>query len=52
MKPFSKPVIDAARGIVPADVIFEDATIFNPFTCSWDEGTLAVKDGIVVIVRS
>jgi adenine deaminase len=48
MTPFSKPVIDAARGIVPADVIFEDATIFNPFTCSWDEGTLAVKDGIVL----
>jgi len=48
MTPFCKPVIDAARGMGPADVIFEDATIFNPFTCSWDEGTLAVKDGIVL----
>jgi len=48
MTPFSKSGIDAARGIAPADMIFEDATIFNPFTCSWDEGTLAVKDGIVL----
>jgi adenine deaminase len=48
MTPFSKPVINAARGIIPADVTFENATIFNPFTCSWDEGTLAVKDGIIL----
>lgn len=48
MTPFGKPVIDAARGMGPADVIFEDASIFNPFTCSWDCGTLAVKDGIVL----
>jgi len=48
MTPFCKPVIDAARGMGPADVIFETATIFNPFTGSWDEGTLAVKDGIIL----
>ncbi|MDD5143661.1 adenine deaminase [Methanoregula sp.] len=45
---FGKPLIDAARGMGPADMIFENATIFNPFSCSWDEGTLAVKDGIIL----
>jgi adenine deaminase len=43
-----KDLIEAARGNVPADVIFTGAKIFNPFTCSWDQGTLAVKDGIVL----
>ena len=41
-------MMDAARGLEPADVVFEDASVFNPFTCSWDTGTLAVKDGLVL----
>ena len=41
-------MIDGARGLEPADMIFENASIFNPFTCSWDEGTFAVKNGIVL----
>jgi adenine deaminase len=41
-------MIDAARGITPADTVFKNANIFDPFTCSWDEGSLAVKDGIVL----
>lgn len=41
-------MLDAARGIVPADAVFKNAGIFNPFTCTWDEGTLAIKDGIVL----
>ena len=40
--------LDAARGIVPADAVFSDAEIFNPFTCRWDRGNLAIKDGIVI----
>jgi len=41
-------MIDAARGITLADAVFRNASIFDPFTCSWDEGSLAVKDGIVL----
>jgi adenine deaminase len=43
-----KDVLDAARGITRADAVFKNASIFNPFTCTWDEGTLAVKDGIIL----
>ena len=48
MRTFSKKMIDGARGLEPADTIFENASIFNPFTCSWDEGTFAVKNGFVL----
>ncbi|MGB9176924.1 MAG: amidohydrolase family protein, partial [Methanoregula sp.] len=41
-------LLDAARGRVPADIICKNAVIFNPFTCSWDTGTLAIKDGVVL----
>ena len=41
-------LINAARGITPADAVFKNANIFNPFSCTWDKGTLAVKDGIVL----
>jgi adenine deaminase len=47
-KSSQKEMLDAARGIVPADAVFKNAGIFNPFTCTWDEGTLAIKDGIVL----
>lgn len=45
---FDKSLINAARGLGPADLAIEDATVFNPFTGSWDTGTLAIKDGIVL----
>jgi adenine deaminase len=48
MLPVSKDLIDAARGLVPADVVFRNARIFNPFTCTWETGNLAIKDGIVL----
>jgi adenine deaminase len=48
MNVFRKDLIDAARGLVPADSIFQNARIFNPFTCLWETGTLAVKDGIIL----
>jgi adenine deaminase len=48
MDTFRKDLLDAARGIVPADTVCKNAQIFNPFTCSWETGTLAIKDGIVL----
>ena len=41
-------MIDAARGIVPADLIVKNAEIFNSFTASWEHGTLAVKNGTIL----
>jgi adenine deaminase len=45
---FSLDTINAARGTAPADAVFKNAKIFNPFTCTWDKGTLAVKGGIIL----
>ncbi len=41
-------LIEAARGLIPADMVFTDAEIFNPFTCSFERGNLAVKNGVVL----
>ncbi|MDD1684027.1 MAG: amidohydrolase family protein, partial [Methanoregula sp.] len=48
MEMFRKDLLDAARGLVPADIVCKNAGIFNPFTCSFETGTLAIKDGIVL----
>lgn len=48
MAPVTKELIEAARGSIPADTVFTNATIFNPFTCTWEVGDLAVKDGTVL----
>ncbi|MDO9324511.1 MAG: adenine deaminase [Methanoregula sp.] len=48
MTHFSMDLINAARGNAPADAVFTSASIFNPFSCTWDKGTLAVKDGIIL----
>ena len=48
MTAFSLNLINAARGNAPADAVFKNANIFNPFTGTWDKGTLAVKEGIVL----
>jgi adenine deaminase len=48
METFSKDMLDAARGLKPADAVFKNAIIFNPFTCDWEHGTLAVKNGLVL----
>lgn len=48
MDTFRKDFLDAARGLVPADIICKNAGIFNPFTCSWETGTLAIKDNTVL----
>lgn len=41
-------LIAAARGDIPADLLFTNAEIFNPFSCSWDLTSFGVKDGIVL----
>lgn len=48
MEPEKKALIAAARGAVPADLVIRNATVFNPFTGSWETGNLAIKDGIVL----
>jgi adenine deaminase len=48
MDPVRKDLLDAARGLVPADIVCKNARIFNPFTCSWETGTLAITDGTVL----
>ncbi len=45
------PVADllgTALGQTPADAVFKDAEIFNPFACSWERTSFAVRGGIVV----
>jgi adenine deaminase len=48
MEPKKNDLLDAARGLIPADIVCKNAHIFNPFTCSWETGTLAIKDGTVL----
>jgi adenine deaminase len=43
-----KYLLEAARGMVPADTVFRNALIFNPFMCGWEHGDLAVKNGVVL----
>ncbi|MDD1639844.1 MAG: amidohydrolase family protein, partial [Methanomicrobiales archaeon] len=42
------PNLAAARGTLPADTVFRNGEIFNPFDCSWERADLAVRDGLVV----
>ena len=42
------PDLAAAKGTLPADTVFRNAEIFNPFDCSWERADLAVRDGLVV----
>lgn len=48
METFSKDMLDAARGLIPADAVYKNASIFNPFSCDWEKSTLAVKNGRVL----
>lgn len=40
--------VKASRGEIPSDVVYENAEIFNPFTCEWSISSFAVKSGFVV----
>ncbi|MDD1694644.1 MAG: adenine deaminase [Methanoregula sp.] len=48
MNSFSKTMIDAALGVRHADLVLEDASLFNAFTASWDKGSLAIKNGTIL----
>jgi adenine deaminase len=48
METFSKDLLDAARGFTPADTVFKNALVFNPFTGDWERGDLAIKNGLVL----
>jgi len=48
MELYSKEMIDAARGLSPADLVVRNAEIFNAFTSSWEHGTLAIKNGRIL----
>ena len=52
MEQYSKEMLDAARGLKPADAVFKKASVFNPFTTDWEQGTLAVKNGLVLGIGS
>jgi adenine deaminase len=41
-------LIAAARGAVPADVVYRNAEIFDAFSGGWEHSHLAVKDGTIV----
>lgn len=41
-------LIQAARGLIPADILFHNAERFNPFTCAWETGDFAVSNGMVI----
>ena len=48
MEPLHSSLIPAARGAKPADLVFKNAQVFDAFSCTWEQGDLAVKDGIIV----
>jgi adenine deaminase len=42
------PGLRASLGEEPADLVVENCTLFNPFTCEWEHASFAVAGGIVV----
>lgn len=43
-----KDLLNAALGKEDADIIFTNANLFNPFTCTWKKQNFAVKKGIIL----
>jgi adenine deaminase len=43
-----KNLVSTAQGEDPADIVFQNADLFNPFTCDWESTDFAVKNGIVL----
>lgn len=42
-----KELIDVARGVAPADLVFRNATYLNVFTGVFETGSIAVKGGVI-----
>lgn len=45
--PHLPPLLAAARGLAPADIVFANALLFDPFLCEWREADFAVSCGRV-----
>ena len=43
-----KELLKAALGDEPCDIVFKNANVFNPFSCTWELCDFGVKDGIVI----
>jgi len=43
-----KRITSAALGNEPVDLIFSNCIVFNPFSCTWEKTSFAVKNGIVL----
>ena len=41
-------LVKASRGEIPADVVYDNGQVYNPFTCEWTVSSFAVKSGFVV----
>jgi adenine deaminase len=48
METFSKDILDAARGLTPADAVVKNGLVFNPFINDWEQGDLAIKNGLII----
>ncbi|MDD1697281.1 MAG: adenine deaminase [Methanoregula sp.] len=48
METFSKDLLDAARGLTPADAVVKNGLVFNPFINDWEQGDLAIKNGLII----
>ncbi len=44
--------IDAAQGRIECDLIFQNATYLDVFTCEWKQGDLSISNGVIVGVDS
>lgn len=40
-------LVQASRGEIPADILYENAELFNPFSCEWSRVSFAVKSGFI-----
>lgn len=45
-------LLPVARGQEPADIVFRNAEIYNPFICGWEAGDLAVTEGYIAGIGS
>ena len=41
-------LVQAARGLASADILFSNAEVFNPFTGEWQHTGFAIRDGVVI----
>jgi adenine deaminase len=43
-----RPGLEAALGKEPAEVVYRNCCLFSPFTCEWEDTSIAVDGGVVV----